>query len=68
MGFPGGSVVKNLPAKQEMQVQSLGQEDPLKKEIATHSRILVWAISRTEEPGELQSMGYKGVGNDLVTK
>ena len=40
MGFPGGSVVKNLPAKQEMQVWSLGQENPLEKEVATHSSIL----------------------------
>ena len=40
MGFPGGSVVKNLPAKQEGQVQSVGQEDPLEKDLATHSSIL----------------------------
>ena len=40
MGFPGGTVAKNLPVLQEMQVQSLGQEDPLEKEIATHSSIL----------------------------
>ena len=59
MGFPGGSVVKNLPAKQEMQVQSLGQEDPLKKEIATHSSILAWEIPWTEEAGRLQSMGLQ---------
>ena len=67
-GFPSGSAVKNLHEMQKTQVQFLGQEDALEKEMATHSRILVWAISRTEEPGELQSMGYKGVGNDLVTK
>ena len=67
-GFLGGSVVENMTAMQKTQVQFLGQEDALEKEMATHSRILVWAISRTEEPGELQSMGYKGVGNDLVTK
>ena len=51
MGFPGGSVVKNLPAKQETQVRSLGQEDPLEKEKATHSTILAWRIPWTEEPG-----------------
>ena len=44
---------------QEMQVQSLGQEDPLEKEMATHSRILAWKISWTEEPGGLQSMGLQ---------
>ena len=44
---------------QEMQVQSLGLEDPLEKEMATHSSILAWEISWTEEPGELQSMGSK---------
>ena len=53
MGFPGGSVVKNPPAMQEMWVQSLGQEDPLEKEMATHSSILAWEIPWTEEPGEL---------------
>ena len=57
MDFPGGSVVKNLPALQETWVQSLGQEDPLEKEMATHSSILTWKILWTEEPGELQSMG-----------
>ena len=56
-GFPGGSVVKNSPAKQEMQVQSLGWEDPLEKETATHSSILAWEIPWTEEPSGLQSMG-----------
>ena len=53
VGFPGGSVVKNLPANQEMQVRSHGWEDPLEKEIATHSSILTWKISWTEEPGGL---------------
>ena len=48
---PGGSVVRNLPAKQETQVQSLGQEDPLEKGMATHSSILAWEILWTEEPG-----------------
>ena len=52
--IPSGSVVNNLPAMQETQetrVQSLGQEDPLEEEIATHSSILAWRIPRTEEPG-----------------
>ena len=49
--------VKNLPAVQETQVQFLGWEDPLEKEMATHSRILAWRIPWTEEPGRLQSLG-----------
>ena len=49
--------VKNLPSMQETWVRSLGQEDPLEKEMATHSSILAWRIPWTEEPGELQSMG-----------
>ena len=49
--------VKNLPAVQETWVQSLGWEDPLEKEMATHSSILAWKISWTEEPGGLQSIG-----------
>ena len=49
---------------QEMQVQPLGQEDPLEKEMATHSNILAWRIPWTEEPGELQSMGSQRVGHD----
>ena len=57
LGFPGGSVVKNPPAIQEMQVRSLGREDPLQKNTATHSSILAWEIPETEEPGGLQSMG-----------
>ena len=52
-------MVKNLPAKQETWVQSLGQEDPLEKEMATHSSILAWRIPWTEEPGGLQSTGLK---------
>ena len=58
-GFLGGSVIKNLPAMQEpqeMQVQSLGRENPLEKDMATHSSTLAWGIPRTEEPGRLQSM------------
>ena len=53
MACPGGSVVKNPLAKQEMQVWSLDQEDPLEKEMATHSSILAWEIPGTEEPGWL---------------
>ena len=64
MGFPGGSVVNNLPAKQEMQVQSLGQEDTLNKAMATHSSVLAWEIPWTEEPGGLQSTGLQRVGHD----
>ena len=55
-GFPGGSVVKYSPAVQEMQFQSLGREDPLEEEMATHCTILVWEIPWTEEPGGLQSI------------
>ena len=56
-GFPGGSVVKNLPAMQQTRVQSLGQEDPLEMEMAMHSSTLAWKIPWMEEPGGLQSMG-----------
>ena len=57
--------VKNLPAVQETRVRSLGWEDPLEKEMATHSSILAWRISSwTEEPGGLQSMGSQRVGRD----
>ena len=56
--------VKNLPAVQEIWVQSLGWEDPLVREMATHSSILAWKISWTEEPGGLQSMGSQRVGHD----
>ena len=62
--FPGGSVVKNLPAMQETWVLSLGREGLLEKEIATRSSILVWRIPRTEEPGMLQAMGSQRVGHD----
>ena len=54
-------MVKNPPAKQETQVRSLSQEDPLEEEMATHSSILASEISWTEEPGGLQSMGSKKV-------
>ena len=57
-------MVKNLPAMPETQVLSLGWEDPLEKEIATHSSILVWEIPWIEEPGGLQSMGSLRVGHD----
>ena len=56
MDFTSGSVVKNLPAKQETWIQSLGWKDPLEKEMATHSSILAQEIPWTEEPGSLQSM------------
>ena len=56
--------VKNLPAVQETQVRSLDWEDPLEKEMATHSSILAWKISWTQEPGGLQSMGLQRVGHD----
>ena len=62
--YPDGSEVKNLPAMQEMQdtqVQSLGQEDPLEKEMTTHSSILAWSIPWTGEPGGLQTMGSQRV-------
>ena len=60
-------MVKNLPAMQETQVQSLGWEDPLEKGMATHSSILAWKISRTEEPGGLQSMRSQRVGYEWAT-
>ena len=53
LGFPGGSVVKNPSVKQETRVLSLGREDPLEEEMATHFSILTWRIPWTEEPGEL---------------
>ena len=67
MGFPGGSVVKNLPAMQkpqETQVPSLGQKDPLEEGMATHSSILAWRIPWTEKPGGLGSIGSQRVGHD----
>ena len=66
LGIPGAAgfgasliaqSVKNLPAMQETQIQFLGWEDPLEKEMATHSSILAWRIPWVEEPGRLQSMG-----------
>jgi len=65
VSFPGGSSGKNtcLP-KQETRVQSLGWEDPLEEGTATHSSILAWRVSWTEEPGRLQSMGSQRAGHD----
>ena len=57
-------MVKHLPAMRETLVRSLGQEDPLEKEMATHSSTLAWKISWTEEPGRLQSMGSQRVGHN----
>ena len=57
-------LVKNLPAVQETQGRSLGWKDPLEKEMATHSSILAWKISWTEEPGGLQSTGLQRVRHD----
>ena len=57
-------MVKHLPAMWETQVRSLGQEDPLEKEMATHSSTLAWKIPWIEGPGRLQSMGLQRVGHD----
>ena len=57
-------MAKRLPTMQETGVQSLGREDLLEKEMATHSSILAWNIPWTEEPGRLQSMGSQRVGHD----
>ena len=64
LGFPGDSDNKNLPAMQETKVLTLGQEDPLKKGMATHSSILAWRIPWTEEPSGSQSMGSQRVGHN----
>ena len=61
-------MVKNPPAMGETWVRSLGLEDPLEKEMATHSSILAWRIPWTEEPGRLQSRGSQRVGHDMQTK
>ena len=58
-GFPGGSAVKNLPAMQDMWVQSLDREDPLEKQTAIHFSILACKIPWTKEPGGLLSMGLQ---------
>ena len=64
MDFLGGSLIENLVPMQETWVQSLGQEDPQEKEMATHSSTLAWKIPWTEEPGRLQSMGSLRVRHD----
>ena len=61
-------MVKDLPANAGDEGSSLGREDSLEKEMATHSSILAWEIPRTEEPGKLQSMGSRRVGCDLGTE
>ena len=61
--FPGGSAVKNPPAKKETQVHSLNGKDPLKEGIATHCSILAWRIPWTEEPRRLQSIASLRVGH-----
>ena len=58
-------MVKCLPTMQETRIQSLGREDPLEKEMTTHSSILAWKIPWTEEPGRLQSMESQRVGHDF---
>ena len=70
LGFPGGSVVKDLPASQEMQVQSRGRDDPMEEEMATHSTVLAWRISWTEEPGHVDRgpEGQKKSDKTEVTK
>ena len=69
MGFPGDSAVKNPPVNAgDAFLIPGGQEDPLGKEMATHSSILAWEIPWTEEPSVLQSMGLQRVGHDLSTK
>ena len=63
-GYQVAQMVKCLPALRETWVQSLGQEDPLEKEMATHSSILAWKIPYMEEPGRLQSIGSQRVRHD----
>ena len=59
MDVPGGSVIKNVPVMQQMRFPSQGWEDPLEKEMATHSSILDWRISWTEEPGVYRPKDHK---------
>ena len=59
MDFTGGSVVKNLPAMQEVRVQALGWEGPLEEGMAAHASVLAWRIAQTEEPGGLRSLGHR---------
>ena len=65
MGLPGDSVVKNLRSNEKTWIRPLGGEDPLEKEMTTHSSILAWETPWTEEPGGLQSMGLQRVRHDL---
>ena len=70
-GFPGGSAVKNPSAMretQEMGIWSLGQENPLEKGMAAHSRICAWRIPWSEEPGRLQSIGSQDLGTTEETE
>ena len=67
-GFPYNSTVKNLPSVQEMRVGFLSGEDPLEKEMATHSSILAWRIPWTEDPGRLQSTGLQRVRHDWAAE
>ena len=62
--FSGGIDSEESASMQETQAQSLGQEDPLEKEMATHSGMLAWSILWTEEPGGLQSMGLQRIGHN----
>ena len=64
MCLPGGSASKEPPAVQKTRARSLGQEDPLEEEMATHSSVLAWRIPWTDEPGGLQSMGPQRLGHD----
>ena len=67
LGLSGKESACNVGDLQEMWVQSLGREDPLEEEMATHSNILAWEIPCTEEPGGLQSMGLQRVGHKWAT-
>ena len=68
MVFPGGSAVKNPPAMQDTWIQSLGQEDPLEKGMATDSSIYAWKIPWTEEPGSYSSWGCKELDTTEATQ
>ena len=68
VSFPGSSVSKESACKQETQVQPLGQEDPLEKEMAVHSSILAWRIPWTEKPGGLLSVGWQKLDTTKVTE
>ena len=67
-GFPGGAVVKNLPANAGDTGSIPGWEDPLEEEMATHSNILAWETPWTEKTGGLHSMGLQRIGHNLATK